>query len=434
MKIWNKNIPEGTCDYIFEEAKNKLDLAENVRSLFTKRGYKDIITPTIEFYDVFSSPGRIVNQETMYKLFDKNGRILVLRPDMTAPIARIAGTKFSDLKSPIKICYVANVFRINESYNGKPSEVTQAGIEIIGTKSVKADAEAIITGVRSLLSLGINDFVIEIGHAGFFNSITGRTNLSEDEKESIRELIESKNYAGLDTYLSKNLSIKDSRTIKMLSVLPDLFGGIEILNYAEEHLNCDGTKEAIDDIKEVYTLIKDSGLDKYIMFDFGMVHELHYYTGIIFRGYSNLLGQDIISGGRYDSLISNFGSSMPSTGMALYLDNILSIKKKMAISNDNEEKIIVYFNRGYGKTAYSLCDYLNEKAFTNEISLCENEESTLLYAKVIKAKYVICIYNEENIALKYGENSTSIVENMNIGGIMNIFNGGLYGTSENSSY
>lgn len=434
MKSWNRYIPEGTSDYIFEEAKLKLDLEEKVHEVFIQRGYRDVITPTIEFYDVFDFPGRIVEQESMYKLFDKSGRILALRPDMTAPIARIAGTKFIDLKSPIKACYISNVFRINERYNGKSSETTQAGIEVIGASSVKADAEVIITGIKSLLSLGINDFVIEIGHADFFNSIADETTLDEENKEKVRGLIEDKNYTALEDFIEKNSSSIHVRKGTLLKMLPGLFGGFEVLERAEKDLNLDGTCRAINDIKKVYSLVQAAGLEKYIMFDLGIVHELNYYTGIIFRGYSNLIGQTIISGGRYDGLIANFGKSVPSTGMAIYLDSVIDIKKKIENIKEIEEKIIVYFESGCEKTAYSVCDILDSKKYKNEISLCEDKKSTLLYASNTGVNYVIYVYEENNMELIKIENGLTITKQICFNDLVNIFDGGIYGTYKDSSY
>lgn len=433
MKSWKRYIPEGTSDYLFQEAKMKLDLEEKVRKVFIKRGYKDVITPTIEFYDVFNASGRIIEQESMFKLFDKSGRILVLRPDETAPIARVVGTKLNDLKGSVKICYISNVYRINERYNGKSSETTQAGIEIIGTQNVKADAEVIITGIKSLLSIGIDDFIIEIGHALFFNSIMDEILLNDEDKESIRELVENKNYTSLDEFIKNNSSIINNKIGNQLRMLPGLFGGFDILEHAEKSFDYAGAKKAIDDIKEVYSLIKAAGLDKYIKFDLGMVHELNYYTGIIFRGYSNYLGQDIISGGRYDGLVANFGNPTPSTGMAIYLDNILEINKKINKTEKTEEKIIIYFNKGCGKTAYTLCDFLDEKELKNEISLYEDYEATILHADETAAKYVACIYTDDNITLASGDGSEIYMKQTSLNDIFAFFNGGSYGISKDST-
>ena len=133
MINWKRYIPEGTRDILFHECSKKIELENILRKVYIDSGFLEVISPTLEFYDVFNGQNATLPQEKMYKLFDNQGRILVLRPDMTTPIARIAATKLRDMPHPLKLCYTSNVYRLNESLNGKNSEFTQSGIEIIGS-------------------------------------------------------------------------------------------------------------------------------------------------------------------------------------------------------------------------------------------------------------------------------------------------------------
>ncbi len=186
MENWNKYIPEGMKDILFKESNIKLNIEDQLRKIYKYSGFSEIISPTIEFYDVFNSNIQAIPQEKMYKLFDNLGRILVLRPDMTTPIGRITGTKMKDCTYPLKLCYTANIFRVNEKLNGKRGEITQSGIEIIGTNGIKSDVDSIVTAINALLSLGLKNFKIELGEAGFFQALTENMEIKEENLKKIK--------------------------------------------------------------------------------------------------------------------------------------------------------------------------------------------------------------------------------------------------------
>ncbi len=180
MEKWNEFIPEGMKDILFEESNVKLYIEHELRKAYKYSGFSQIISPTLEFYDVFDYNIQSIPQEEMYKLFDSLGRILVLRPDMTTPIGRIAGTKIKNYTYPLKLSYTANIFRVNEKFNGKLGEITQSGIEIIGTKGIKSDVDSIVTAINSLLSLGLKNFKIDLGDAGLFDALVENMKIQED--------------------------------------------------------------------------------------------------------------------------------------------------------------------------------------------------------------------------------------------------------------
>ena len=172
MRNLNNYIPEGTRDILFNECYSKIQIENLLRDVYKNYGYHEIISPTLEFYDVFNMNDQPISQEKMFKLFDNRGRILVLRADMTTPIARIAATKIKKEMFPMKLCYSQNIFRVNEILNGKLSEFTQSGIEILGSHEIRGDVEAIYTGIEALKKIGLEDFKIEIGDSEFFKELT----------------------------------------------------------------------------------------------------------------------------------------------------------------------------------------------------------------------------------------------------------------------
>lgn len=166
MTKWKRANPNGTRDYLFEECTLIEEVEQKLRRTFLERGYEEIRTPTIEFYDVFAFQSRPIDEEKMYKFFDEKGRIIVLRPDMTIPLARVIGTQRCD--TPLKVTYSGNVFRANESLTGKYNEIVQSGIEIIGIDNVRAEIECVISVIQSLQKLKVQSFTIEIGQVQLY--------------------------------------------------------------------------------------------------------------------------------------------------------------------------------------------------------------------------------------------------------------------------
>ncbi|MBW9152583.1 ATP phosphoribosyltransferase regulatory subunit [Clostridium estertheticum] len=400
MNNWKKHIPEGSRDILFEDCSNKIKIIDTLRNLYISTGYLEVISPTLEFYDVFQGDDVSIEQEKMYKLFDNAGRILVLRPDMTMPIARIVATKLRDSAYPLRICYSGNIFRINENWNGKVSEMTQSGIEIIGSESPKSDAEVIITAISSLLAIGVKKFELEIGQAEFFKGLIEDIDLDHEEMERLRGLVENKNFGALREFIDDKELTLGIENVEALKKLPELFGGIEILGTARMLTQNRRALAALDTIEKIYERIVSVGFGEYISIDLGMVQHIDYYTGITFRGYSSEVGTTIISGGRYDNLISKFGASMPAVGFAIDVDNIQSVLSKQG--NDNEkvnEKFMIYFENDLVACAYKFAEQIRAKGLSTELSLFEEKEKTLNYAQIKGIDKMICLLEGNKIEL-----------------------------------
>lgn len=397
MNSWKRYIPEGSKDIMFEDSRNKIETIKVFRELYEKKGFIEMISPTLEFYDVFSGENISIEQEKMYKLFDSAGRILVLRPDMTTPIARIVATKLKDIQSPLKICYSGNIFRVNESLNGKNSEITQSGIEILGVENSRADIEVIITSIEALIAVGIKNFQIELGQAEFFKGLIEGTNIQGEELEKLKVYIETKNYTALRDFINEREEILGEKNSNSLKSLPELFGDMEVLDRARKLTNNERALKALDSILEICEKLKAIGLGKYITIDLGMIQHIHYYTGIIFRGYSNEIGTTILSGGRYDNLISQFGKDMPAVGFAVNVDNImLSLEKQGDSLLVHKKKMLIYSEDVCSEVAYKLAKKLRKKDIIIEMSLFDNLEASLNYCKKNNLESMISLV-EENI-------------------------------------
>lgn len=398
MGKWKRYIPDGMKDILFEECNEKLTIEESLRRSYKQSGFSEIISPTLEFYDVFDLESQSISQEKMYKLFDNAGRIMVLRPDMTTPIARIASTKIKQSNYPLRLCYNSNIFRINENLNGKTSEITQSGIEIIGVKNIKADAEAIINAIEALLNLGLKNFKIELGEAKFFKALIEDTEINEEDLEKMRSIIENKNYVTLSNFLrDKQYSISEDN-IEILEKLPQLFGDINIIDEARSLTNNQKALEALDNIHNIYKIIHEIGLSSYISIDLGMVQNIDYYTGIIFKGYVEEVGDYILSGGRYDNLIKQFGTNLPATGFAINVDNVMdALKKQNTLKIKENKKILIYYKEEHLKKAYELMHLIRQNDFICELSLFSEESESMEYGKENKIHSMISIIDKNTI-------------------------------------
>lgn len=229
----NKNkwiTPEGTRDLLFEECEARRTVEGILSRVFSGRGFTEVVTPGLEFLNVYDLKTGMMPVEMMYKLVDSKGRLVVLRPDSTIPIARLVATRLKGYQLPIRLFYNQSVFMANPRLKGRSDEVVQTGIEIIGSDSRRADLEVITTAVEALNACKTTDFRLEIGHIGLFHSLISGLKIESEEREEIRRLIESKNYPALNDYL--NGLEGDAKTIEILKQLPSLFGGEEVFEKA----------------------------------------------------------------------------------------------------------------------------------------------------------------------------------------------------------
>ena len=324
------HTPEGVRDIYGDEKEIKMEVERLLHEKFLSYGYRDIQTPTFEFFDVFSKEVGTTPSKELYKFFDKEGNTLVLRPDFTPSIARCAAKYFMDEAVPIRFCYQGNTFINTSNLQGKLKEATQMGAELVGDASVHADAEMIALTIEALLHAGLHDFQVSIGNLEYFKGICAEAGLDEETELTLRELISGKNYFGAeDLLIHKNVSLKDKELLLKTS---DLFGSVEALEEAGKAVNNSRSKHAIERLEQVYNILCDYGVEKYISFDLTMLSKYNYYTGIIFKAYTYGVGDAIVKGGRYDTLLGRFGKESPSIGFMIAVDDLLLAMNRQNIT------------------------------------------------------------------------------------------------------
>ena len=316
------HTPEGVRDIYGDEKEKKTIVERLLHERITAYGYRDIQTPTFEFFDVFSKEVGTTPSRELYKFFDKEGNTLVLRPDFTPSIARCAAKYFMEEKVPIRFCYQGNTFTNTSDLQGKLKEVTQMGAELIGDDSVQADAEMIAMTIEALYHAGLSDFQISVGNLEYFKGICAEAGLDEETELELREYISGKNYFGAEELLER--THVDKKDKELLLKVSDLFGTVQILEEAREAASNKRSRHAVERLEKVYQVLCDYGVEKYVSFDLGMLSKYNYYTGIIFKGYTYGVGDAIVKGGRYDNLLEHFGKKAPAIGFVIVVDDLLS--------------------------------------------------------------------------------------------------------------
>ena len=312
--------PLGMRDTLPVLYETKAAVRNKMSDEIKKWGYQFIETPALEYYETIGEESAILDQK-LFKLLDKQGHTLVLRPDMTTPIARVAASKLLHKRIPLRLAYCANVYRAQQREGGRPAEFEQMGIECIGNKSVSADAEMIAILADVLKAAGLQEFKISIGHIGFlqelFLSILG----NEERAAVLRKFLYEKNYVGYREHVkSLTLSSIDKQRLIAFSALR---GGESTLTKALELLEGDAGRETLTELQELAALLKEFGVEQYVSFDLTLVSHMSYYTGMLFEVYAGQVGSPLGSGGRYDNLLKKFGWDASATGFGVRMDRLV---------------------------------------------------------------------------------------------------------------
>lgn len=372
------HTPEGVRDIYNIECGRKLSLEGRLKKIFHLYGYHDIQPPTFEYFDVFRKEIGTIPSKDLYKFFDKDGNTLALRPDITPSIARVSATLFKEETLPVRLCYTGNTFINHSNYQGRLRETTQMGAELMGDDSVEADAEMIALVIECLSTIGLKEFQLSVGNVDFFQSLIEDASLDEEAEERVRELINNRNFYGVEEFLE---SIQVKRSSKeAFAALNDLVGGIATLAQAKNIApNSKGVK-AIRRLEKIYDTLKLYGVEKFVTFDFSMSGTYGYYSGIIFRVYTFGTGDAIVKGGRYDHLTEKFGKQSPAIGFAIVVDELMNalIRQKVRIVYTRKNTIVLY-DEDRKREALSLARDFRRKGKDTELLRKEEDRNLEAY-------------------------------------------------------
>ena len=382
------HTPDGVRDIYNLECAKKDAVERRISEVMKRYGYRNIQTPTFEFFDIFKKERGSVISKEMFKFFDRDGETLVLRPDITPSIARSAAKYFMDEDMPIRLSYCGNIFINKSSYQGRLKESTQMGAELIGDVTGDADAEMAAMLISCLLQAGLNDFQVEIGHINFFNGLMEAAHLDEDDKDYLRTLIENKNYFGVENFISEKEMAADLK--HAILEMPKMFGTIEQIRQAKALVqNIPVSLSAIEALEELYDVLKLYGVENYITFDLGMLGKFKYYTGIIFKAYTYGTGDAIATGGRYDKLLMQFGKQAASIGFGIGLDALMIALERQKIEVDTDiVGTILLYDRRQKAAAIRLAAQLRSKGTNLQSMKKYYEKSVNDYMEYAKRSYI----------------------------------------------
>lgn len=339
---------EGFQDVHAEAAWHHRKIQEKITDVFYHYGYHMVTTPLVEPYLMYHHSNHIDEKNKLFKLIDSDGSIIALRPDFTPSIARYAATYLTERRPYLKVAYAGNVYQ--HSRPGEFRERAQVGVECIGMTGKAIEIELLLMALRSLLSVGLKGFRLELGHAAFFKTLIQLTGIDDCVVSSeIYEAINHKNTLGLQLLLSRlNISPQLKEVIVQL---PTLFGDVSVLQRAEDLLDTipdnslvDKAKMSLTNLREIHHLLAKDQLEHYISFDLCSAGESQYYSGLIFRGYAYGSGHPILNGGRYDDLLEQFGTKKPAIGFAILVDELIDVlfRQDRAISCPPQPALLVY--------------------------------------------------------------------------------------------
>lgn len=313
-------LPPGFRDVLFEEARARRSIEGKLAGVFEQRGYKEVIPSTVEFLDLYTR-GKQSIKDRVYRFLDRQDNLLALRADFTPAVARIVSTRSSASEMPIKLWYVGSVFRKVEPEQGRFCEITHAGAELLGTNSISTDAEIITTALSCLSSLGIENVLVHINHAGIFRGIVEAMGLDSTALSLVKSELDRKDTRALAARLQKLDVPGDVQA--QLRALTGMIGGEEVLAEARGKIRNEQSRIALAELDGLAAAL--APWKKYLCYDLTEIDEMEYYTGIMFKFFSPKLRAELGGGGRYDALMKEFGTGMPAIGFSFSLESLMEL-------------------------------------------------------------------------------------------------------------
>ena len=353
-------IPEGVKDVYGIDCRRRDAIEKLIRREMRLYGFNDIKTPGFEFFDIFNKERGTVSSNKMYKFFDKHNNTLVLRPDHTPQIARCVARYYANEDMQLRLCYTGETYIHQSGYQGKLSQTTQIGAELVCDSSSDADGEMLTLTIDCLKKSGLESFQIDIGHAGIIEGLLEEAGLSADEETKLKNYIENKNSHAI----AQMLSDKDIKagTKEIFAGICSLFGENDSLEFIRTRTNNQKTLDAVDRLSKLKEFLASYDMLGNVTFDPGMLSRYDYYTGVIFKAYTYGTGEAIASGGRYDNLMAQFGKNAPAVGVVFLLDQLMEALDTQKIEVDTgENDILVLYRSANRKAAIDMVSKLRDE-------------------------------------------------------------------------
>lgn len=335
-------VPYGTKDVLPGEMKTRRSIENAIISVFDNWGYDEVKTPDFEYVDTFGAAGA----KGDFRFFDRSNNLLVLRNDMTAPIARLTATRLQGGERIKRLCYLANLYRYEEIQAGRQCEFEQAGVEMLGASGAAADAEVIVLAAQAMQAAGLKKFAISLGHVDFINGLAEEAGFDAAQLVQLKACLRRHDAVAMQELADAMENIRPE--IKQLFAdFLFLQGGVGLLERLEQIVTNEKALGALADLRRIYELVQAYGAAEYLSFDLGLYRSLDYYTGMLFEIYLPEMGYPVAGGGRYDKMMQRFGLHCPATGFALGVDRVLlALERNGVAQNTRSWDVLVAWSAG----------------------------------------------------------------------------------------
>jgi ATP phosphoribosyltransferase regulatory subunit len=315
-----QQVPPGTRDLPPGEASRARSTVDRVLSRMRRWGYREIVTPSIEYLDTLVRGEGTEAGDRLFKLVDRGGELLALRPEMTTPVARFVTTHLRDHPLPLRIAYAGQVFRGSETGSGRLREFPQVGCELIGAGTVEADAEIVALAVEALEASGAPACSVSVGHVGFLRGMLAGLDLPDGGDRQVRAFLYQKDFVGLRAILERYVPAARADALTRLPVL----SGRGAIEEARRLAATPESQQVLRDLEDLLDRLAAYGVAGAVRLDLSIIRDFDYYTGIVFEGHTPAFGFALLGGGRYDRLLDGFGLPYPATGFAVRVDRVLA--------------------------------------------------------------------------------------------------------------
>lgn len=385
------HTPAGMRGHPPSEVKNYRYVENRLREKFELWGYEEIRSPTIEFVQSLSTGIGSEMVDGMFKFQDSNGKIVALRSEMTAPVARMITTRIPITLKPIRLFYICNVFRNNPSRMERLRELWQAGVELVGCNTPEADGEILSLLISSLKQIGLNEVRVDVGHASLLKEMIHSTGLNEEKKSTLKRLLGYRAETRLEEFMEKNnvpsqlreafLELSSCRRLK------------EVSSVSLSSLTNEKTADHLENLLEIGDVLSDYNVEKFVFFDFSLTRKIKYYTGMVFEASVPNLGIPLGGGGRYDDLLRKFGKlDLPATGFALGIERCLQALKSQDSEIPEKRKPRVLVSSKFRNTAVKTVKTLRDAGVVALLNLMKTDEEKIRdYEELEEIDYAIIV-------------------------------------------
>ncbi|MFN8110954.1 MAG: ATP phosphoribosyltransferase regulatory subunit [Thermoleophilia bacterium] len=306
-------LPTGARDVLPLEAAELRAAEDALRATLRLYGYREVRTPTLEFAAALER-GAGGTLEHVFRLFDEDGRVLVLRPELTIPVARLIATRLTDHPGPLRAWYTGSAFRAPQHGVPAPSEHRQTGAELVGVDGPEADAEVLSLLGAALRAAGLRDWRIGIGDVSLTAAVLDGLGVPAEARERLGATLAARDLVGWNT-IAMAQDLPDPQR-DLLARLPLLRGGTDVLDRVVAAVP---TAAPAADRMRALLAVTDLTTDE-LLVDLGILRDWPYYTGLVLEAYAHGVGEPIAQGGRYDSLSARFGHFRAAVGWSVELE------------------------------------------------------------------------------------------------------------------